>query len=61
MGGRTVTDAGLGLGAVELRVQENGEDVLVYAFRAIDEAAEMFDFLRDFFPGAKFIIQPLMH
>lgn len=56
-----MTAAGLGRRAVELRVQENGEDVLVYAFKAIDEAAEMFNFLRDFFPGAKFIIQPLMH
>jgi len=47
--------------AVEMRVQQDGEDVLVYAFRAMNEAAEMFDFLRDFFPGAKFIIQPLVH
>lgn len=56
-----MSDRGIGQRAVELRVQENGEDVLVYAFKAIDEAAEMFDFLRDFFPGAKFVIQPLMH
>ncbi|MEL6516863.1 MAG: hypothetical protein AAFO80_03480 [Pseudomonadota bacterium] len=46
---------------VELRVQEDGADVLVYAFRGLDEAAEMFAFLRDFFPNARFVIQPLHH
>ncbi|MXQ07951.1 hypothetical protein GQ651_08840 [Alphaproteobacteria bacterium GH1-50] len=50
-----------GSGAVELRVHQDGEDILIYSFKAIDEAAEMFDFLRDFFPTAKFVIQPLMH
>lgn len=47
--------------AVELRVQEDGTDVLVYSFKAIDEAAEMFNYLRDFFPNARFVIQPLVH
>ncbi|MEM9425101.1 MAG: hypothetical protein AAGA06_00210 [Pseudomonadota bacterium] len=47
--------------AVEFRVQQNGEDVLIYTFKAIDEAAEMFNFLRGFFPEARFIIQPLLH
>ncbi|MEL6644574.1 MAG: hypothetical protein AAFQ79_11600 [Pseudomonadota bacterium] len=47
--------------SVELRVQENGADVLVYAFREIGEAADMFEFLREFFPGARFVIQPLRH
>lgn len=46
---------------VEFRVQQNGEDVLIYTFKAIDEAAEMFDFLRGFFPDARFIIQPVLH
>ena len=46
---------------VELRVQEEGEDVLDYAFKAVDEAAEMLNFLREFFPRARFVIQPLTH
>lgn len=46
---------------VELRVQEGGKDCLVYALSGIDEAAEMFNFLREFFPGARFVIQPLTH
>lgn len=47
--------------SVEFRVQQDGEDVLVYTFKAVDEAAEMFNFLREFFPQARFIIQPLLH
>ena len=51
-----------GLGrSVELRVQDAGEDILVYALPGLDEASEMFNFLREFFPEAKFIIQPLRH
>ncbi len=46
---------------VELRIEDQGEDLLVYTFRAIDEAAEMFEFLREFFPSARFVIQPLTH
>ena len=46
---------------VELRVDQDGETVLIYAFKAISEAAEMFDFLREFFPNARFVIQPLVH
>lgn len=56
-----MTVTGLRDRSVELRVQEDGEDVLVYAFPGIGEAAEMFEFLRDFFPGARFVIQPLTH
>lgn len=47
--------------SVELRVQEDGADVLVYVFRTIGEAADMFEYLRDFFPTARFVIQPLRH
>ena len=49
------------LGRVEMRVQEGGEDVLVYSFARLSEAAEMFAFLHDFFPDAKFVIQPQRH
>ncbi len=46
---------------VELRVQDEGEDILIYALKGIDEAAEMFNFLKGFFPGAKFVIQPILN
>jgi hypothetical protein len=42
-------------------VQDAGDDILVYSFAKLDEAAEMFDFLRAFFPRARFVIQPQMH
>ena len=59
--GKTMSNGLYRSGSVELRVHQDGEDILIYSFKAIDEAAEMFDFLRDFFPDAKFVIQPLMH
>jgi len=46
---------------VELRVQENGEDTLVYQFPTIAEAVEILEFIREFFPGAKFVLEPLRH
>ena len=46
---------------VELRVDQNGETLLVYVFKAVSEAAEMFVFLKDFFPEARFIVQPVTH
>lgn len=61
LGGADVKVSGVAHRGVELRVQEHGEDVLVYTFGAVAEAAEMFEFLRDFFPGARFVIQPLTH
>lgn len=48
-------------GMVEMRVQEAGERLLEYKFHSIAEAAEMFAFLKDFFPAATFLIQPLRH
>lgn len=48
-------------GLLELRVQQDGVDSLVYAFRTIAEAAEMMAFLRDFFPAATFVLQPARH
>ena len=33
---------------VELRVDQDGETLLVYVFKALSEATEMFVFLRDF-------------
>jgi len=48
-------------GMVELRVQNEGDEILVYAFRTLAEAAEMLDFLKDFFPAARFVVQPVRH
>jgi hypothetical protein len=49
------------MGLVELRISDEGEDVLVYTFTRITEAAEMMRFLAEFLPGATFLIQPLRH
>ena len=46
--------------AVELRVQEDGTDTLVYSYMTLDEASEMLVFLKDFFPRARFVIQPAL-
>lgn len=46
---------------VELRVNEGGEALLIYTFKAIGPAAEMIVFLKDFFPRAEFVLQPLRH
>ena len=53
--------AGQSSRGVELRVDQDGETILIYAFKAVSEAAEMFVFLREFFPDARFVVQPLMH
>ena len=47
--------------SVEMRVEEAGELVLSYVFRTLQEAAEMFAFLKDFFPDATFLIHPVRH
>jgi hypothetical protein len=48
-------------GFVELRVRENGKDVLVYNFKSIAGAAEMMHFLSDMMPGVSYVVQPLRH
>ena len=48
-------------GRIELRVQQAGEDVLVYSFPDLNGAQKMFGFLHEFFPGATFVIQPQLH
>ncbi|MBF9029966.1 hypothetical protein HKCCE3408_06140 [Rhodobacterales bacterium HKCCE3408] len=47
--------------AVELRVSEGAEDILVYTFRSAREAGDMIGFLTEFLPEAKFLVQPLRH
>lgn len=49
------------MGMVELRVAEGGQDVLVYTFRGVADAAEMMRFLSEFLPEARFLIQPVRH
>ena len=48
-------------GMVELHVEEFGECVLEYKFRSLAEASEMLAYLKDFFPSATFLIQPVRH
>jgi hypothetical protein len=49
------------MGIVELRVADGGQDLLVYTFRGMAEAAEMMRFLSEFLPEARFLIQPVRH
>lgn len=46
---------------VELRVRENGTDILVYRFQNATEAAEMIHFLDGMLPDVSFVVQPLTH
>ena len=46
---------------VELRVRDQGSEILVYALQSVAEAAEMMHFLGDFLPSAQFTVQPLTH
>lgn len=48
-------------GMVQMRVQDAGETVLEYTFGSLSEASEMLSFLKDFFPAATFLIQPVRH
>lgn len=52
---------GMKTGMVELRVADAGEEILQYSFATIQEASEMLQFLKDFFPAGTFVIQPLRH
>ena len=47
--------------AVELRVRNAGEEILVYTFKNPSDASEMIHFLSEFFPEGEFILQPLRH
>ena len=46
---------------VELRVRVDGEELLFYTFRSVSEAAELIQFLSDFFPNGQFLVQPRSH
>lgn len=49
------------VGAVELRVSEESQEILVYTFKTAKEAGEMVRFLTEFLPKARFLVQPLTH
>ena len=51
----------MSLGCVEMKIEENGEEILKYSFKSISEASEMLSFLKDFFPNGRFLIQPIRH
>lgn len=46
---------------VELRVAQRGEEILVYTFRSVREAAEMIDFFDGLLAEPSFVVQPLRH
>lgn len=46
-------------GPVRLTVREADEDILVYTFASVREAAEIHGFIREFFPRAEFRLEPL--
>ena len=46
-------------GMLELKVQEGGKDELIYQFQSVAEATAQVLFLKEFFPNARFVIQPL--
>ncbi|MFT7311220.1 MAG: hypothetical protein ACI853_001717 [Paracoccaceae bacterium] len=46
---------------VEMKVHDGGENILAYTFGSLAEAASMRAYLKDFFPQATFVIQPLRH
>jgi len=51
----------MGLGGVRFSVREAGEDVLVYHMGSISEAMKILNFIREFFPEAQFVFEPLRH
>jgi len=46
---------------VRLSVREDGQDILVYHYSTLSEATEIFAFIREFFPSAEFVFEPLVH
>ncbi len=49
------------IAGVRFAVRENDEDVLVYHAATVREAVERLAFVREFFPNAKFVFEPLRH
>ena len=49
------------LGGVCVRIREKEEDILVYHFGSVREAAKTLAFVAEFFPSAQVIVEPLRH
>lgn len=49
------------MNSVELRVRENGTDILIYHFKTAGAAAEMIHYLDGMLPDMSFLVQPVTH
>jgi len=54
-------EALMGGQGVKFSVVEAGETVLIYQMGSIAEAVERLEFIREFFPRARFVFEPLTH
>ncbi|MGF1500754.1 MAG: hypothetical protein ACFBSD_02970 [Paracoccaceae bacterium] len=48
-------------GGVRLEVRLTSEHTLVYHFATVQEAEEIFNFLREFYPDAEGVMEPALH
>lgn len=51
----------MGVSGVKFSVIDAGETVLIYQMGSVAEAVERLEFIREFFPRAKFVFEPLTH
>lgn len=51
----------MGVGGVTFSVVEGGETILIYHMASVREAVERLEFIREFFPGAQFVFEPIKH
>lgn len=54
-------EATMAIGGVQFSVIDDGETVLVYKMATLAEAVERLEFIREFFPRAQFVFEPLTH
>ena len=48
-------------GQIRFFVEVDGREEVSYQFDTISEAVEKLDFIKDFFPNARFIMEPVLH
>lgn len=46
---------------VRFLVEVHGKPELTYHFEKISDAMETLDFIKDFFPNARFIVEPVLN
>jgi hypothetical protein len=51
----------MAIGGVRFSVIDEGETVLIYQMATLREAVERLEFIREFFPRARFVFEPLTH